>query len=88
MNVTEYRARAMEILATRHSLEFERLVNEIFAKEVVRKVALAHIEATHGNRIIEGIKILRSAFNLGLKEAKDAYDAARADYLAKDDLPF
>lgn len=88
MNITNYRLKAKDILADRYALEYERIVNELIVREVAGKVALAHIQATNGTRVIEGIKILRAAFDLGLKEAKDLYDGVRMGHLSKDDLPF
>ena len=43
----------------------------------IRCTAELLIQLTDGNKAITCIRIIRTAFGLGLKEAKDAYDLAR-----------
>ncbi len=44
------------------------------------------LEALQRGRTIEAIKLLRTSRNMGLKEAKDAIDAARGNIKATGDL--
>ena len=57
--------------------ELESRVEEELRSARIRAVAESLVQLTDGNKAITCIKLIRTAFGLGLKEAKDAYDAAR-----------
>ena len=73
--VTTLRTRE-EVRATLENELEARIAEEMKANRIAATCEELVI-ATQYDRVIPCIKVIRLAFGLGLKEAKDAYDAAR-----------